>query len=357
MTLTLSELHTQYPYDRDERVWINRTPLSEATALGDELHLAQDPIDYLATIQERSYAEAADIRKALFLLPPSVVIENYGVDVALWASISSSLQGENDDFNKELEEAHGYDIARLDVARNWEWSDSMRTDTKKVLGQYGLIQSLRAEVLENVDLPAILASSTRDGVELSAKRIDDYAVIPIEADYNWYYHGGAVKGWSEDISETVGYGMWLDTPAGFALTYKGLPNAMAGLAMNKTDEVMLYQMQGVQAVKLDPTKSRYDSERKIGKISSRGLVPIDWQKVLVEVTETIARQSTASSIGIQAAKNNVWIKKFMASDTEPHLPLDQAVKAYDVPAKRLGFRRSATDKRQNWHRPVQAERA
>lgn len=358
MAQTLAELHAQHPYDKRERSWYMRSrdvSLDEAVAFGANLHLLDNPLEYLDSLNKDDFATANAIRRALLFLPPEVVIENYGTDVALWASVSSNIGGDEKEIYQELQDNHGYDVSSLEAARNWEWVHTYHNDVQHVIGQYALMQSLRLGVLDTVDLPNILQASARDGVELGASRVEDYALAPIEANYNSYYHGGRVKQWGGNFSETLRYNGWLDTPAGFTLTYKGVPNAMGGLAMYGNDELMLYQMQGVRGTRLDPTKSIYDKERAVGTVSSRGLAPIDWQKVMVEVTEDIARQNGIRRIGIQAAKNNVWIKERMSGDTEPHLPIDNAIRAYDVPAERLGFGKSAEDKRDNWHRDVSVE--
>jgi hypothetical protein len=353
MKESVADLHARHPYDKDERYWDHYLSLDEAIAAAGDLHTQDDPLTYLDTLKESDSRRAHAINKALLFLPPQVVIDSLGDEIGLWTSLSTSLQRENDAINSALHDSRGYNITDLEIARGWNWrKSSFSSSVKPILAQYGLMQAMRDGITEQVDLPAILQNSAKPGIVLSASRIDDYSTIPIEADeYNSYYDGGSVKGWGEDEDKKIKYTSWIDTPTGFALTYKGAPNAMAGLAMNGLSEIMIHQLQGVQARKIDPTKSYYSGERIVGKVSSRGLMPIDWQKVMVAINEQVAQSMDLPRVGIQAAKNNVWTKKRLPRDEEPHLPIDRAIKAYDEPAERLGYARDI-DKREDWHKEL-----
>jgi hypothetical protein len=354
MKESLSELYVRHPFDHDERYWRGKKSLEETIASAADLHLLEDPIQHLEELHVKDFHAANDINDALLGLPPEAVIHSLGDEIALWSSLTSSISGDNDKMNKALEEVSGHSAENLEIARGWNWRQERGTShrIKAVLAQYGLMQSLGSGVVEDIDLPAILHASVREGVELSAKRIEDYELIPIEtARYNSYYDGGSVKGWETDKEKRVAYDTWLDSPSGFGLLYKGMPNAMAGIAMKGLDEVLLHQIQGVQAHRIDPTQSAYSDGYDLGRISSRGLAPLDWQKVLVTINEQIAGTLGHEKTGILAAENNVWIKKRMSRDTEPHLPIEKAIQAYDVPAQRLGYTRG-TEQKPNWHKTL-----
>jgi hypothetical protein len=353
MRQSLSELYVQYPFDRDEHHWSSTRPLEVAIASGAELHLQDDPLTYLDDMQREDHERSININNALLNLPPEAVIDNFGVEVGLWASITSFLDHDNDAINIVLGEKYRYNLEDIKISRGWMWRNHYNSSAKEVLAQYSLMKAVREQVIENIDLPALLRESAKEGVELSNSRIADYTLEPIEVDdYNHYYDGGSIKGWDIDENKGIAYDSWLDTPTGFALLYKGAPNAMAGLAMNGLNEVMLHQLQGVQAKRIDVTKSPYSPDRVTGSVSSRGLAPLDWQKVMVEVAEQVATNLALPRTGIQSAKNNVWTEKRLPRDTEPHLPIEKAIKAYDEPAKRLGYRKMKNDQRGNWHKNV-----
>jgi len=353
MKESFAELHARYPYDRDERAWLAYGTFEDAIANAGDLHLQTDPMAYLENIRSSDYKRAADINRALLFLPPQVVIDSLGEEVALWASIASDISGYSDDMDATLEEKLGYSMKDIEIARGFNYRKQlMRESVPGVLAQYSLMQAVRSDAVANIDLPAILQDSAKEGIELSSSRVDDYALIPIEAEnYNTYYDGGHIKGWDDDEEKGIGYSSWIDTPTGFALTYKGIPNAIAGLAMHSTDTVMIHQLQGVKANRIDPSKSVYSKERVLGKISSRGLMPLDWQKVMVQTAEQVTRTLDIPKAGILASENNVWTKKRFRTDTVPHITLEQAANAYDKPAERLGYVRDKT-KQNNWKKQL-----
>lgn len=349
---SVAELFERHPFDHDVQDWYGSRSVTDTIIAADELHLADDPVSYLDNLLKDDRSRAIDIRRSLLALPPAVVVGEFGLDVATWSAMTSVLSGEADDMKATLERDHGMNLQDLENARLWLWHQEFASSGKRVLGQYGLIQAMRSgSLLEDVDLERILQDCSKTDKPLSPTRISDYSLRPVEAEvYNSYYDGGTIKGWDEFKDQGIIYGSWIDAPTGFALTYKGKIQAMAGIALAKNDELMHYQVQGAYATKVDTTKSPYDDDYVVGRISARGLAPLDWQKVLVDTTEQIARDMALPSVGIQAGKNNVWTKKRMPRDTEPHLPLAKAEIAYDGLAKRLGYRQLKRDTAGNWHK-------
>lgn len=92
---------------------------------------------------------------------------------------------------------------------------------------------------------------------------------------------------------------------------------------------MIYQLQGVRPVKIGT------DGKPAGNGSSRGLMPINWQKLLVDCVEYIGRQLGYLKIGVQSGHNNRWTIPYV--DGKIHLPLEEALQKYDVVAQRLGF--------------------
>jgi hypothetical protein len=107
-------------------------------------------------------------------------------------------------------------------------------------------------------------------------------------------------------------------------------------------------LQGVQANRVDPDK-KYTKEWVIGTIASRGLAPLDWRKLMVDVTTEIAINLGMETVGIQGGVHNKWTKIICDGETAPHLSKAAARKAYDQPAKRLGFTKG---KDKNWHKQL-----
>ena len=104
---------------------------------------------------------------------------------------------------------------------------------------------------------------------------------------------------------------------------------------------MICQLQGVRPLKLN-----FDGT-VIGQSSSRGLATIDWQRSLIEIVGNVGQQLGYSRIAIQGAINNEWTRKNGMGVI--NLPLERAINAYDLVAKRLGFQ-EGTDC--NWYKSL-----
>lgn len=351
---SVAELHATHPYDRQERYWGYTVPFEDAVGMARELHEQDDPVQYLDDLLKSDHQKAAAINRALLFLPPEVVLDNFGHEVTAWISSNTDVQGDNDGINKLLESEAGYNLEDLETSSQWQWNKHYNSLGKPILANYQFMQHMKDTALANIDREKLLTAHARPDVTLSAKRLDDYALIPLRLEeYNTSQAGGWVQDWSNDRSETIGYNMWLDAPTGYALTYKGLPNAMAGLAMRGVDELMLYQIQGVRGDILDPNVSQFSVERVVGKVKSRGLAPIDWQAFMVATAESLGKNLGVRQLGIQAGKNNHWIKP-RRRDEEAHISRETAERAYDATAQRLGFTKSDDDKKGNWHKTIES---
>lgn len=260
--------------------------------------------------------------------------------------------GDNDGINKVLETRAGYNLEDLEVSRLWQWNQYYSSQGKPISANYQLMQSIKNGALDKLDLPKLLQQNAKPNVTLSAKRLADYALMAVplgENAYNPSFKGGWTRDWARQIDDDTRYDVWLDAPIGFALMYKGLPNALAGVAMRGSDEIIIHQIQGIRGSKVDSTK-RFTDEYVIGQIKSRGLAPIDWKKLLVDATEQIGENAGLKRIGIQAAKNNVWCNQ--PRSNAHHLPLEVGEATYDQTAKRLGFSQAPDDRRDNWHKGI-----
>jgi hypothetical protein len=288
-----------------------------------------------------------DTRKVLTNLPPQAIIDNYGTEMLAWAAVSATLIKTGEAMVQVLAEQAGYDATLFGKAKLWNWQRAgSREGGKDILGQYGLLHTVLSGGLDEVDLEKVLVNAAHPDVELHKKRLSDYSLLPLRPEEGFLGPYGWAKGWHGETEPGVRYKIWLDTPAGFALTYKGKPNAVAAIALSHThvSELMIHQLQGVRATKLDPTNQR---ETPIG---ARGLMPLDWRKAMVGISAELASTRDLEHIGIQAGTNNKWTIA-LPGETEPHLTKQAAAQAYDTPARRLGFRQG---KDGNWHKPSRA---
>ncbi len=328
--------------------WVRELPLEQMLVAADIIVDQEDPVAFLDELEDSDQNAWFKAKHVITSLPAEVVFKNYGLEMLAWATANAGVSDTKEKFEKGLTKHASFDIGLFEKGRLWEWQRNFTTKGKTVLDQYLFMEKLVGGALDKVDLKKILVESAVPGIELSEKRLDDYALVPIRSVNGSFRPDGPAEGYHAESDATIAYSIWLDAPTGFVLNYKGKPNAAVGLARSHQDELTIYQLQGVQAKRLDPEK-RYTEEYVTGTVGARGLATLDWQKVMVDITEELAKQLGISNIGIQSGKNNKWTTIFSANKTEPHLSKEMAVRAYDVPAQRLGF---SIGRDGNWHRQI-----
>lgn len=317
------------------------------------LDVAPDRLAYLDNLKDSDRDVSGNLARILGVLPPETVFRTYGEHVLAWAALNASPSVVRKRLSYMLGELAGYDEVLFEKARLWCWQRcSCCTKTDEILAQHNIMEALHGSALEQVDLPTLLEDSTRPNVVLSKKRIADYSLAPLRAEESFSFPEGREVNWSQDIGP-LRYNIWLDAPTGFALMYRGAPQAVAAVAATPfhKNELMIHQLQGVRPYILNPDKSApgYGPDSITGRRSARGLAPLDWQAFLVNTAEAVAARLGMDSLAIQEGKQNYWIKPH---DGKPaHLKEEEAVRAYDEPAARLGFVRGEDG---NWHRPIAA---
>lgn len=328
--------------------WTSQSPLNEMLLMADAVVDQQDPVAFLDDLAETDSKRHYEIKKIITGLPAEVIHANYGTEMLAWAAANATFTDTTKELYKGLEKHAGIDPMLFEKARLWEWKRHCSSKGKNVLGQYSVMEYLTQGGLYKVDLEGILTNAALPGVELSQKRLKDYALMPLVSEESFSKADGPAKDWHYlQGSSDIYWGIWLDAPTGFALTYKGKPNAVVALAKSGPSELMIYQLQGVQAKRID-LKRRYAKDNVVGHIGARGLAPLDWQKVMVEVAQELAAGQNIPVIGLQAAKNNKWTR-VLHEGGEPHISMETAERAYDVTGQRLGFERGA---RGNWYKQL-----
>ena len=200
------------------------------------------------------------------------------------------------------------------------------------------------EIIPEIDLPKLLATNALEGIVLSPKRIAEYELVSLQPRSD-ESNSGFTREWSGMVDERIEYSLYLDTPVGFCLTYKGLPNALGGIAMLDSDEVMLRQLQGVRGKIFDGARPPADTS-PIPKTSARGLMPLDWRKLMVEIMEQVSESTGVSSVAIQSSANNFWVGQGQLSTVA-------AETTYDRTAQRLGYRKHRfSKKKKDWHKSL-----
>lgn len=277
-------------------------------------------------------------------LPSETIVQAYGGDTLAWLAVRSVMSGDIESKFADAERLAGYDRDLLWRSRQWcgeklSWQGTGRI----MLKQYDISDRLLRGDLDALDLQKLLQEAAKPDIEISEKRADDYELVPVTTRGN--QPRGYIREACERIPENHYYKTYLDTPVGFLLNYKGWPNAVIGMGMSSQDEAMVHQLQSLR-----PRQIAYEdgvlSERRR---SSRGLMPIDWQRFMMGVAEYIVSEAGLNSIGVQTGAKNHWVHHAHPGEQDPPLTHDEAYRAYDVPAKRLGFTRGPD---LDWHKPL-----
>lgn len=352
MSISVRELYDRHPFNYNVQSWPLFSGLDECAGLLGDLHLQEDPVAFLENLQYSEEGYAAQIKAATVLaeLPPEVVIENFGEGVAVWLYCAHDLERYDASIGAALEKKLGINSALLELTRDWHCANRLDTPSEVILENYRLTKEMQG-TLDEIDLERVLSGSANPDVELSSKRLADYSVAPLTTiDHDATYNTGrAAEVFTPDNGMDTWHNIWLDAPSGFALLYKGLPNAVAGIAMRGIDSVIIHQIQGTHNSTHHPTDSN-----KARVLRPRGLAPLDWRKVMVEITEQLARSRGLGSTTIRAAHNNQWTVIESSVTGAPLLPMKAAVRTYDETAARLGYVQPelADDARQNWHKEL-----
>jgi hypothetical protein len=287
-------------------------------------------------------------------LPPEIVFEHYGEEGLFFVACNAPHREAETQFKGALAEMAGYNPDFIQKAKLWAWQKHSTSQSREVLAQYAVMEHVAGDALNQVDLPAILRGSVLPGVTVGDKRLGDYALLPLCSEESFSEPAGWDSTWSHDImpaddapdsTPITRYSMWLDAPTGFALAYKGRPQAMVTVACLEQNKLIICQLQGVRAKLVDP-HNKYSDDGVVGSVHARGLAPFDWQKSMVGVAVELAAGMGLEELVIQGGENNVWRHKRLKGETEPHITAETAARAYDLPAKRLGFVRQDDG---NWH--------
>lgn len=334
-----------------ETDWRLSVPLDAMLTAADIATRQPDIVAHLDTLSDEDPSTLDEIRQLITSLPGDIVYDNYGEEVLAWAAANSTLQDREESHRNTLTTRANYDRDLFDKACKWCWHEGgFSRKGKDVLLQYKIMQVISNGQIESIDLKTYLQQAPRPGVELSDKRIADYGLIPLRTQRDFALPNGPAIGfgWHDRVEPTIRYDIFLDAPTGFALTYKGKPNAFVSVAASSQEELMIYQLQGVRADKVDPQIPPDHDGYVVGKASSRGLPPLDWQKLLIDITTDLAQSLGLKSVGIQSAENNEWAQP--VDGDGPLIDEATTIKAYDVPAQRLGFTKGRD---RNWYLPIE----
>jgi hypothetical protein len=316
--------------------------LGRAQALG-ALTTSDEIISHVQSLPEYDWQDNRERAAWLFgCLPTDVLLYNFGEEVTAW-TLANDVRHRAKELATNLGD-EGYDPVLLRKARLLAYEENRPPRGSDLLKQNAVGEWMQTGIVENVDLPEILQASAQPGVTISEKRAGDYRLIPLVSEENTTRPGGDVTEWEgrkEAQKPRLKYELWLDTPTGFALMYKGIPQFVIGVAAGRENELQVRQMQRWYGKEYELFG---DKLQCTGTKQPRGLMPLDWERASALATEKLAARMGKESIGIISGNK--------VPSPDSGLTHSQARKIYDGAAKRLGFTQNAmTD---DWLRPLES---
>lgn len=186
-------------------------------------------------------------------------------------------------------------------------------------------------MLDDLDLTAHLGANVLPGVNLGERRLGDYSLSILEHDalvstgYAVGFHEisrGCV--YPARLDDGNFYKIYINARKAVALNYRGVPNAVTAISMGST-EAMVTQIQGVRAYR--------DVNMAQRRRSSRGLAPLEWSGLMVDISEDVARRLGANIISIGTADT------IKANHFNGNLNYERAIRIYDETASKKGYAR------------------
>ncbi len=273
-------------------------------------------------------------------LPSGIIQKEFGTDtlISTWAYYPP----DNDPFEKReqllqgLSRISGMDAVILEKARQTSWMIHSQRDPEIIFKNYELINELSGLINRAVDLPRLLTTCAKEGINLSKRRIPNYKLQVISTLET--LPKGHAANW--EITKTGGerkiFSFYIDSPVAVCLVYRDEPNAIAGISLKDEKTIFLSQIQGIEG-------SKVKGDEPLEKVHSRGLAVIDWEKLLILIVEEIGKAADCEMICIQSAKNNEWFK------ANTIVPLSRGLKRYDEKAQGLGYEQG---KNGDWYKKL-----
>lgn len=290
-----------------------------------------DGIGHIATREGVTYhldhlskgSELHNIQRTLGCLPMQNLLYECGPEITAWTI------GNGDDTTVSRLTQPSMDEEGLS-AKLWRHARAVRyrndnvRQSDDVFAQYQFMEHTLGSTLANLPLDKILEQSMKPGIELSEKRRHDYDILPLEIHEEEASSGYAT--WRPKVKNIDEFRLvYLDTPTGFSLTYKGFPEAVVGVTAHRADQVLISQLQPIFGQRFD------EHGLPTSRIKPRGLMPLDWQKVMITLTAELAIAAGMSSVAIKTGSR--------IPSASAKLSAESAKKAYDDQAERLGFTR------------------
>ena len=274
-------------------------------------------------------------------LPGNVIYQEFGYEALFWTWLSITSPLEQHQFIETIQTVSGKKRSHLEKIKLSTHHFNGSEDIKTCYALDRLMEYINNEFYKTFDIGTKVLNYPKKGVTLSEKRNKQYSLVPLNTLNN--ESEGYEEHWSLYRNKKEHFfDVYLDSPIGVGLTYKGDINAVMGLMVKDSKTLMIYQLQ-----KVIPEIDKFKFQNSYKRISPRGLFPLNWRKLMVnECAGNIGRELGFERIGIVSGELNYWNQ---SNEKDHHLNFKDAFEKYDLVAKKLGFEQKE-DK--NWYKSL-----
>jgi|GEM_PF-3625285 hypothetical protein len=263
--------------------------------------------------------QATKLANVLSCCPPDILVDEYGVELAIFCSIQGMIQQNSLRINMHLSESADVKSELLEHARLGRWRMFHDVNFSSIQAIYNLLSSLKTDEFDQEEFRQFIFEQEKDEGHLSQTRLKDYRVDLLHPKHD-VGAAGYDEIWGRRMHENgKKYDIWHDAPMSLGLMYKGEPQAIVGFTALDSETLLVIQIQGTRPM----TKDGIRGSRGLAKFS-------DWSGTMIKYLEFSAKKWGFEKICIQGAEGNIWIG-------ENHLPKDKALEVYDGKAEYLGY--------------------
>ncbi len=302
----------------------------------------EDPPTDISIHTLDTYGQKMRFAALLLNISPDI-IQRFGNDLLLWLWLNVE-ENQKRAIIEQYAIATGEDATLLEKVRVVLEKQGIHQHALLFQKTYALCKRLE-ETIKEIDDKEILRDSA--DTTLLPQEMIKYNVIGVQTEGRIF--PDFAIGWKYIPSdEGKQFSIEMDMFIGFALLYRGIPQAVCSFFPIDMDTLTIYQLQGIniEAADEDGKFRRLDGRKRYGD-RPIGLLALDWQKFLVDYAEHIAIAHGFSRLCIRHGKYHHMTKARYKSTGEPHLSLERATEIYDHTAERLDFVQGID---RNWYR-------
>lgn len=332
LLLEIKKLYNEHPTALNNLT--TKSPDREFSDYLDEISQKLPQDLSLTSLDSLPHEQARALSVVLAQLPHEVLKSRLGEDILNFVLFNCPSSKGFDDLLSSIEWMTTREKELVKIVREKNPLGNPKISTLIRVKTYELFLRLEhGDLIESSNLHDILRRAAQKDIPLDRLKRYSLQVLSTED----LVQGGEDREWSSPLHPDRNKERWqiyLDTTFAIALMYDGKPNAIVGFepsfdVENLKLNLKIIQLQGARPILFDKAGKR------IGPGNSWGLNPIDWKKVLVDITSAFIQNTGFDNVVIQSGHNNKWINNQNTPDF--YLPLEKALTIYDDLARRLNF--------------------